>query len=62
MNFQEECLALLKTSKNQLDWDVNTDYIKSQYGGDYPRWWVREVAWPDLLGQLKAKWLEKNIL
>lgn len=52
---KEEVIALMKSSKSDLEWNKNCDLVKEAYNG-YPDWWYMEVIISGLLAATKANW------
>lgn len=36
---KEECIALMKSSRNDQEWNENCDKVKKAHGGGYPDYW-----------------------
>ena len=40
---QDEVLALMRSSKNEQEWNANCDTIKAAHDGGYPAYWFAEI-------------------
>ncbi len=40
---QEQVLNLMKSSKNEAEWNANCDKVKADNKGLYPDYWYKEV-------------------
>ena len=52
---QEQVLELMRSSKNETEWNANFDKVKSACGG-YPDFWFSSIILSGLLKQVSAKW------
>ena len=40
---QQEVVDLMKSSKNEQEWDTNCDKVKAAFNGKYPKFWYMAI-------------------
>lgn len=53
---QDQVVDLMKSSKNEQEWNDNCDKVKQEFGGQYPRWWYSAIIIGGILHMTKMKW------
>lgn len=49
---KEEVITLMKSSKNEMEWDNNCDIVKSLHGGGYPDYWYETFVRSGLANEI----------
>lgn len=52
---KEEVITLMKSSKNENEWDQNCDKVKAAFDS-YPEWWYAEIVLSGIMWQVRATW------
>lgn len=53
---QEEVVELMKTSKNEDEWNTNCDKVKAAHDGNYPDYWYLTIVLSGVATETSAKW------
>lgn len=52
---QKEVKELMRSSKNEQEWNANCDKVKAACGG-YPDWWYGEIVLSGLVNEVQGTW------
>ena len=52
---KQEGIDLMKSSKNETEWNRNCDEVKKKCNG-YPNWWYSEIIMSGLFSKVKDNW------
>lgn len=52
---KSEVEDLMRSSKNETEWNKNCDYVKKQCGG-YPDFWFTAVIASGLMAKVQLSW------
>lgn len=53
---EKQVVDLMKSSKNEREWNVNVDKVKAACGGDYPSFWFSAIVLSSVASNVAAKW------
>jgi hypothetical protein len=53
---ENEVVELMKTSKNEKEWNANADQVRAACGGGYPNFWFRAIVMSGLMHEVSARW------
>jgi len=53
---KEGVVSLMKSSKNESEWNANCDKIKKINNGGYPEFWYETVLASGLMNQVSVSW------
>lgn len=48
---QQQVVELMRSSRNEEQWNANVDKVKAAFGGQYPNFWYEIVIKPNLQGE-----------
>lgn len=54
---RNEVIELMKSSKNEQEWNANCDKVKAAYSGNYPQWWYSTIIMSGLLSRVSRNWV-----
>ena len=55
---KETYLAILRSTKNEKEWNEACDLIKEDFGGSYPSWWYKDVLMSGFAASMMGQWPE----
>ena len=55
---KQQVIDLMKSSKNESEWNRNCDKVKEAHDGKYPDYWYKEISLSWLFSKISIDWID----